>query len=588
MTYLSIFEKLKILFDMIVNTKIVLIFIGFVIILTFLYLFKRINRKKYMLLLFIALIITVVINTIGNYKILSNTFDNFMTIFFSNIYFPSIYVYISVLVITFITFITSMLSTKQRGIYKVINSIMFILNGILFVIVLNIIAKNKIDIFSITSLYTNKTLVAILEINILIFVIWIIANVIIYITNCICDSKKTNNNNNLELEENNRINEENSVLLSNNNKLTEENKILSEDNNRINKENGVLLSDNNKLIKENKILSDDNNRINEENSLLLTNNNKLTEENKILSDDNNRINEENSLLLTNNNKLTEENKILSEDNNRINEENSLLLTNNNKLTEENKILSDDNNRLIKENTILLESNNKLLKEKDSILKDKALILNNDNKFECSINDIVNSKIEVKYYDNNLFDDYEYNIINPQEIYEKKYNKLVSKEENEKDIIENVNELIDDETFDIKNYEKNDNIHFDESISETEILIDDIGKKQLVDERLLINTISLSELSTDEITYEIKDDVKENKDVILDDVTYKNDKNDDIKEENAYTIDDYKQIIKMLNSIKNHSNNSIISVDDAINISLISNYSIDDCLKFKDILESNLN
>jgi len=532
MTYLSIFEKLKILFDMIVNTKIVLIFIGFVIILTFLYLFKRINRKKYMLLLFIALIITVVINTIGNYKILSNTFDNFMTIFFSNIYFPSIYVYISVLVITFITFITSMLSTKQRGIYKVINSIMFILNGILFVIVLNIIAKNKIDIFSITSLYTNKTLVAILEINILIFVIWIIANVIIYITNCICDSKKTNNNNNLELEENNRINEENSVLLSNNNKLTEENKILSEDNNRINKENGVLLSDNNKLIKENKILSDDNNR--------------------------------------------------------INEENSLLLTNNNKLTEENKILSDDNNRIIKENTILLESNNKLLKEKDSILKDKALILNNDNKFECSINDIVNSKIEVKYYDNNLFDDYEYNIINPQEIYEKKYNKLVSKEENEKDIIENVNELIDDETFDIKNYEKNDNIHFDESISETEILIDDIGKKQLVDERLLINTISLSELSTDEITYEIKDDVKENKDVILDDVTYKNDKNDDIKEENAYTIDDYKQIIKMLNSIKNHSNNSIISVDDAINISLISNYSIDDCLKFKDILESNLN
>ena len=48
------------------------------------------------------------------------------------------------------------------------------------------------------------------------------------------------------------------------------------------------------------------------------------------------------------------------------------------------------------------------------------------------------------------------------------------------------------------------------------------------------------------------------------------------------------MIKMLNCIKNHSNNSIISVDDAINISLISNYSIDDCLKFKDILESNLN
>ena len=32
----------------------------------------------------------------------------------------------------------------------------------------------------------------------------------------------------------------------------------------------------------------------------------------------------------------------------------------------------------------------------------------------------------------------------------------------------------------------------------------------------------------------------------------------------------------------------ISVDDAVTMSLIGNYSIDDCVKFKEILESNLN
>ena len=45
---------------------------------------------------------------------------------------------------------------------------------------------------------------------------------------------------------------------------------------------------------------------------------------------------------------------------------------------------------------------------------------------------------------------------------------------------------------------------------------------------------------------------------------------------------------MLKDIKNINRNSNITIEDAINISLISNHSIEDCLKFKEILESNLN
>ena len=58
--------------------------------------------------------------------------------------------------------------------------------------------------------------------------------------------------------------------------------------------------------------------------------------------------------------------------------------------------------------------------------------------------------------------------------------------------------------------------------------------------------------------------------------------------NNYTIDDYKTIIKMLKSLKIHSNSSNIKLDDAVAISLINNYSIEDCLKFKRLLENNLN
>ena len=45
---------------------------------------------------------------------------------------------------------------------------------------------------------------------------------------------------------------------------------------------------------------------------------------------------------------------------------------------------------------------------------------------------------------------------------------------------------------------------------------------------------------------------------------------------------------MLNEVKNYSNGLNVNVADAVAISLISNYSVDDCMMFKNILENNLN
>ena len=187
MKYLSLLEKLKVLLDMLLSFKFILIFVIIMLILTILYLFKKISNKKYISFMSLSIIITLIISIIKNYEILSNTFDNFTTIFFSGIYFPSIYVYIGILLIVSLVFITSMLSSEKIKIYKIINSVMFILNNIFFIIILNVIAKNNIDVFSISSLYTNNSLVAILELNIILFVLWIAVLTIIYITNTICD-----------------------------------------------------------------------------------------------------------------------------------------------------------------------------------------------------------------------------------------------------------------------------------------------------------------------------------------------------------------------------------------------------------------
>ena len=125
MTYLSIIEKLKILFNMMLDNKIVLIFLIAVIAISLLYFIKVISYKKSISLILIALIITLITSISTNYKVLSKTFDNFMTILFSNIYFPSIYVYLVILLISMIVFIVSLFNTILKKSYKIVNNIFF-------------------------------------------------------------------------------------------------------------------------------------------------------------------------------------------------------------------------------------------------------------------------------------------------------------------------------------------------------------------------------------------------------------------------------------------------------------------------------
>ena len=435
MTYLSIIEKLRILLDMLLDFKFILIFVILLLLLTFLYAIRRINRKKYALMMLSTFILLFAISIISNYKVLANTFDNFTTIFFGNIYFPSIYVYIGVLVICFITFITSILNTMLKKIYKIINSIMFVCNNILLIIVLNIIAKNKIDIFSVSSLYTNNNLVAILEISMNLFILWVLSLIIVYTTNCICD----------------RIVVKKHVVVDNNVSSTLE----------------------------------------------------------VFNDINEDIN-----------------------------------------------VNNDSINVSKDEVVIDTVD---LNENSDVTPDTLVIEDIKEDYSTTFEDILNGNIEVVYYQNdNTCNDLEYSIVNPQEIYENKYNYQVENKSKNDTSFQDIVKNIEDNT--IKEQDKS------------------FENKRLVEDRLIINTVSLDDLNKDDTIEEVKNN--KNIDTIKEDIITNSD--------NDYTIDDYKKISKMLKALKIHASGSNISVDDAVTISLISNYSIDDCVKFKEILESNLN
>lgn len=459
MSYLSIAEKFKILFDMILDFKFIFIFLGVLVIATFLYLIKKIDNRKYIMIITLSLLLILGIDIVINYKELAEVFDNFMTIFFSNIYFPSVYVYVGTLLIVAIAFITSMFNKMLNKIYKIINGITFVMNNILLAIILNIIAKNKIDVFTPNSLYTNINLVAVLEISIGLFVLWILSLIVVYTTSVICD----------------RIG---------------------------NKRREFVIYDTNSDVEGIDITKDTSSY-----------NNVLTPV-KVVSE----VKEPSIVTYE-----IESNNVEPE----VIEEVSNVDTN----------VGTDN---VKEN------NNNVV----------------------TFDDILNGRIPVNYYENVLSVD-EHDIVNPQEVFENKY-----KEYKEKSNIESFQDIVNDANEDkvviIKNNKAKDNLR-----------INTVTLDSLEDKNDIVDTMVTSESSGNENISEVTNEL-DNTDKI-DVVT----SNKEIRKD-SYSLDDYKKFIAMLGELKDFTNSNNVSIDDAVTISLINNYSIDDCLKFKEILESNLN
>lgn len=459
MSYLSIVEKFKILFDMILDVKFIFIFLGVLVIATFLYLIKKIDNRKYIMIITLSLLLILGIDIVINYKELAEVFDNFMTIFFSNIYFPSVYVYVGTLLIVAIAFITSMFSKMLNKIYKIINGITFVMNNILLVIILNIIAKNKIDVFTPNELYTNINLVAVLEISIGLFVLWVLSLIVVYTTSVICD----------------RIG---------------------------NKRREFVTCDINSDVEGIDITKD-----------ASSYNNVLTPVEAV-----SEVKEPSIVTYE-----IKSNNVEPE----VIEEVSNVDTN---------VGTDD----VKEN----------------------------NSNVVTFDDILNGRIPVNYYENVLSVD-EHDIVNPQEVFENKY-----KEYKEKSNIESFQDIVNDANEDkvviIKNNKAKDNLR-----------INTVTLDSLEDKNDIVDTMATSESSGNENISEVTNELDNTGKIDV--VT----SNEEIRKD-SYSLDDYKKFIAMLGELKDFTNSNNVSIDDAVTISLINNYSIDDCLKFKEILESNLN
>lgn len=182
----TILEKLNLLFKFIKdNSFLILIVVLVLIILVDLLYGKNTKRTKltYRLILFLLVSYFVLIYN----KPLLNVIDVYVTNVFKIMYFPSIIEYFTMILVTIIIQLIS-LKIENKFIKNLNLWIGFIIE-ILFIS--NIVAMNNttVNLLSITTIYENDLLLSIFQLTGIIFVIWLIFNILVLIVSKLLEKR---------------------------------------------------------------------------------------------------------------------------------------------------------------------------------------------------------------------------------------------------------------------------------------------------------------------------------------------------------------------------------------------------------------
>lgn len=182
----TLLDKLNLIYKFLSDKSIIMLIILLVIVILLDFTYGNNNKQtKFMYIIILSLIL--IYGLFEYYKPLLNILDTYITYLFKLTYFPSIIDYMSMIFITIFIEIYSI--KKLSKVQKNINIWVSFIIEVLFVI--NVIAlKNiNIDLNSITSIYENDLLLSIFQVSSIIFMIWIIFNLLTYLIKSFVNSR---------------------------------------------------------------------------------------------------------------------------------------------------------------------------------------------------------------------------------------------------------------------------------------------------------------------------------------------------------------------------------------------------------------
>lgn len=175
MARLSFIEKLSVLFNLTKSSTLYIIILLAIAALGLILVTSSKKSDKTTKIFYVTIYIILVMTLLYTYKdSLSNMLDYMMNNLFIIIYFPNLAIYLAAIITTNIICWVSIFNKKAQKIIKRINIAMYCIITYILVLILNIINENKLDVFSQTSVYGNKTAQALIELSSTIFIAWIL------------------------------------------------------------------------------------------------------------------------------------------------------------------------------------------------------------------------------------------------------------------------------------------------------------------------------------------------------------------------------------------------------------------------------
>ena len=174
----TILSKLSLIYDFLKDNNLILLILLLLIVMILDLCYGK-NKKETKVLYSIVISLLLLFIVLIYYKPILNILDIYITNIVKISYFPSIIEYVSMILITVILQIYSL--KRKNGFIKHFNLWIGIIIEILFII--NIIALNgiNIDLNNLTSIYENDLLLSIFQVTGIIFILWIIINILVFV-----------------------------------------------------------------------------------------------------------------------------------------------------------------------------------------------------------------------------------------------------------------------------------------------------------------------------------------------------------------------------------------------------------------------
>ena len=179
MEQLSFSEKLKILVDVSSSSGICIASIVLLLFMAFLFLTTTRKNAKSSKKFYITVYVVLIISFMGIYSSsLKDMFDYMMNNFFIVVYFPNLAIYLAAIIATNIILWVTIFNFKEDKLLKFLNTFVYCIIHYLLILILNIVTKNKLNVFDQTSVYGNHEALALIGLTSTVFIVWIIFLVI--------------------------------------------------------------------------------------------------------------------------------------------------------------------------------------------------------------------------------------------------------------------------------------------------------------------------------------------------------------------------------------------------------------------------